>query len=226
LALPWKTIESVPTDDGPLELRARGERDFLITIQGRVLMNSHANRSELALARLACAALSEREAPTLLIGGLGMGCTLRAALDALPSPARVQIYDINAVVERWCRGPLSMLNGAALEDPRVTFELGDVAAAIATHADDRRRARLDGIVLDLYEGPNSGSHPKRDPFYGSQALDCTRRALRPGGVFGVWSEAPDEAFEKRLHKVGFAVERQRPGKGGLRHVVYLATRKR
>jgi spermidine synthase len=226
LALPWKTIETIPTDDGPLELRQRGERDFLITISGRVLMNSHANRSELALAELACRPLAERETPRLMIGGLGMGYTLRAALDGLPADARVEVWDLNEIVERWCRGPLAVLNGDALGDPRVRFRLGDVAHAIREHADDRSQPRLDGIVLDLYEGPHAGSHPRRDPFYGSEALDATRRALRPGGVFGVWSEAAEESFEKRLRKVGFEVERRRPGKGGLRHVVYLATRRR
>lgn len=226
MALPWKTIETVPTDDGPLELRQRGERDYLITIAGRVLMNSVANRSELALAELACRPLAPLDAPHIMIGGLGMGCTLRSALDGLAPGASVEIWDLNEVVEGWCRGPLAGLNGDALADPRVTFRLGDVAQAIVAHADDRSRPRLDAILLDLYEGPHAGNHPKRDPFYGTQALDATRRALRVGGLFGVWSEAPDEAFEKRIRKIGFELERRRPGKGGLRHVVYLATRKR
>jgi spermidine synthase len=226
MAIPWQTIDRVPTPDGELELRQRGGGDFLITIAGRVLMNSRANRSELALATLVCEELVERAGIRMMIGGLGMGCTLRAALDGLSADAEITLCELNATIERWCRGPLSVVNGRALEDPRTSLLIDDVAHAIRDHADDRSRPRLDAIVLDLYEGPHSRTHPKRDPFYGSQALDTTRRALAIGGIFAIWSEVPDEAYEKRLRRTGFSLELHRAGRGGLRHAVYLARRKR
>ena len=106
MAQPWETIDRVDTADGVLELRRRGERDFLIVINGRVLMNSSANRSEIALGESACRAVVARERPSVLIGGLGMGLTLRAALGSLPSTAEVVVAELNPVVVQWCRGPL------------------------------------------------------------------------------------------------------------------------
>ncbi len=228
MALPWKSLEKVQTPDGELELRRRGD-DFLILIAGRVLMNSRANRSELALARFTCEALAahgEAEAPLMLIGGLGMGCSARAALDAMPEGGRLVICEVNAVVARWCRGPLAAVNGDLLSDPRVTLEMQDVSRFIERWAGDRSLPRFDAIVLDLYEGPHAGTSARRDPFYGREALDRTRRALRRGGVFSVWSEAPDEGFEQRLTSTGFTCQRRRPGRGGLRHAVYVARSRR
>lgn len=220
MSRPWVTLERVETDDGPLELRQRGD-DFLILIAGRVLMNSAANRSELELARLACERL-DGASPRVLIGGLGMGFTLRAALDALPATATVEVVELNPVTVAWCRGPLSAAIRAALDDPRVVVTEGDVARRIEAASRGGRAASLDAIVLDLYEGPHDDDDPRRDPFYGTGALERTRRALAPGGWLAVWSEDPSARFEKRLRGAGFEVERQRPGRGGRRHVVYLA----
>jgi spermidine synthase len=224
LAIPWQTIASEQTADGELQLRVRGPGDYLITIAGRVLMNSRANRSELALAELACKALCDRPKPRVLLGGLGMGCTLRAALDALPQEAEVQICEINAVMLQWCRGELAELNGQALDDDRVRVAIENIADRIRQQADGRDQPRLDAIVLDLYEGPHAKTDGKHDPFYGEIALRRTHRALAPGGVFAIWSEAPDERFEARLRHLGFEVECVRPGRGGLRHAVVLGTR--
>ncbi len=116
---PWKTLDSVDTEEGRLELRQRGSREFLITLAGRVLMNSATSRSEVALAQVACAEIAGRSAPRLLIGGLGMGCTLRAALDAMPAEARLLVVELNEAVLRWCRGPLAALTDRAAEDERV-----------------------------------------------------------------------------------------------------------
>jgi spermidine synthase len=217
VAIPWRTLERVETRDGVLELRRRGEDDFLICLDGRILMNSRASRSERALAEHACAALAGRAAPRVLIGGLGMGLTLRAALDALPPGARVRVVELNPEIVAWCRGPLAALHGAVLDDPRVALDTGDVARAIAT-------ARgLDAIVLDLYEGPHART-PRGDPFYGPAAIARARAALAPGGVLAVWSEDPDAAFEARLRKARLEVSRHRPGRGGRRHAVTLARR--
>lgn len=226
MAKPWKSLESKETPHGVLELRVRNDQEFLITIGGRVLMNSHANRSELALALGVCRAIKDRAAPRLLLGGLGMGCTLRAALEELPEQASIEVSEITQVVARWCAGPLAGINRFALDDPRVQLTIEDVSRTIARRADDGRQPRFDAIVLDLYEGPHAKTNSRRDPFYGSIALDATRRALNPGGVFAIWSEAPDAAFEKRVATIGFELELIRSGKGGRRHAVYLARRGR
>ena len=221
MAQPWETLDRVDTADGVLELRRRGEQDFLIIINGRVLMNSSANRSEIVLGESACRAVAARGRPRVLIGGLGMGLTLRAALDSLPPNAQVVVAEINPVVVKWCRGLLAALTRGAVDDKRVTVEIGNVSAVIAKAAKSGAE-RFDAIVIDLYEGPGSATDAKNDPFYGSQALKVTATALSPGGVFAVWGENSDTAFEKRLTAAGFSVDRQRPGRGGLRHVVYLA----
>lgn len=221
MAQPWQTIDKAETPDGTLELRKRGERDFLILINNRVLMNSSASRSELTLGEEACTLVAARKNPRVLIGGLGMGLTLRAALDSLPSSAQVIVAELNPVVASWCRGPLAELTKNAASDPRVTIVIDDVAAVIARAAQTGSQ-RFDAIIIDLYEGPGSATDANHDPFYGSRALRTTAAALAPAGVLAVWGENSDAAFEKRLAAAGFAVERLRPGRGGLRHVVYVA----
>jgi spermidine synthase len=221
MAQPWQTIDKVDTADGVLELRKRGDHDFLILINNRVLMNSSANRSETVLGERAATLMAERRAPRVLIGGLGMGLTLRAALDALPVVARVIVAELNPVVVAWCRGPLAMLTNHAVNDPRVTVVIDDVAAVIARAAQPGAE-QFESIIIDLYEGPGASRGALSDPFYGSRALKTTAAALSPGGIFAVWGENPDASFEKRLAAAGFIVDRQRPGRGGLRHVVYIA----
>ncbi len=221
MAQPWQTIEKIETPDGALELRKRGVRDFLILIDNRVLMNSSANRSELALGERAARIAAGRGQPRVLLGGLGMGLTLRAALNQLPADASVTVAEINPVVVDWCRGPLADVSGRALEDTRVHVEVRDVAAVIALVGGPGSDP-FDAIIIDLYEGPGTGTDSLNDPFYGAHALSRVQRALSPGGVFGVWGENPDAGFEKRLTSAGFSWERLRPGRGGFRHVVYLA----
>lgn len=219
---PWETLEATETAEGRLELRRR-EDEYVITIGGRVLMNSALHLTEAAAAEAACRPLSQQtQRPRVLLGGLGMGYTLRAALDVLPRAARVVVAEIDSNIVRWCRGPLAHLTKNAVGDPRVTVLLHDVAAVIAEAARAGGLARFDAIVLDLYEGPRNVNRERDDPFYGRSALERTRAALTPGGVFSVWSEDADPAFEKRLRQAGFQVDVTRPGKGGPRHVVYLA----
>ncbi len=224
MAQPWETLDVVETEEGPLALKCRGDRDFLILINGRVLMNSSANRSEIVLAEEACAPIAARKNARVLIGGLGMGYTLRAALDALREDARVTVADLNPVVAEWCRGPLASLTDGAVTDPRVSLEIKDVSQIItdASHAPGDAQGHYDAIILDLYEGPHTGTHKKDDPLYGSRAIERTRAALRPSGIFAVWAEDPCKAFPKRLAAAGFVVREERPGRGGRRHVVYLA----
>jgi spermidine synthase len=206
---PWQTLATVPTAEGPLELRRRGDAEYLIVIAGRVLMNSASRRSEEALATLA---LADRGARRVLIGGLGMGFTLRAALDAVAADARVTVVELNADVLAWCKGPLAEATGGAVLDPRVSIELADVAHVIARAP----AASWDAIALDLYEGPYAD-----DAHFGTAALARARRALTPGGVLAVWSEDADARFQKRLVAAGFDVATHRIGCGGRRHAVYI-----
>jgi spermidine synthase len=221
MSRPWEVLDRVETPDGVLELRRRGDRDFLISIDGRVLMTSATSRSEQVLGAEASRALGERAGAEVLVSGLGMGITLRAALDGLPASACVTVAEINPDVVRWCRGPLAGLADAALDDPRVQVEIEDVAEIIASAARGRRE-RFDAIVLDLYCGPERGRRRNKDPFFGRQALQRTHQALTADGVFALWAEATDPSFEKRLGKASFGFERRRPPGGGLRHAVYLA----
>ena len=224
MALPWQTIDKIDTGENFFELRKRSERDFLLLVNGRVLMNSSANRSELTLGEHACRLVVDRPRPRVLIGGLGMGFTLRAALDVLPPDARVVVAELNPVVVKWCCGPLADLTKSAASDPRVSIETDDVAAVIIG-ASRKGAERYDAIIIDLYVGPGVDTDEHYDPFYGSLALQTTAHALTPGGIFAVWGENPDAAFEKRLSSARFTVERLRPGRGGLRHVVYVATKR-
>lgn len=221
---PLRTIDQVDTPQGSLMLKQRGERDFLITIAGRTLMTSMAHRSEQVLGIVACRRLSGYAQPRVLVGGLGMGFTLRAVLDELPQHARVTVAELNPVTEKWCRGPLAGLTDAAVADPRVQVEIVDVAKAITRAADGPPGHRFDAIVIDLYVGPDAGTASK-DPLYGKGAVNRTFRALTADGIFSVWGEAFDAAFVKRLEGAGFTVRHERPGKGGLRHVVYVAQKK-
>ena len=221
MAQPWQTIDRVPTEAGLLELRKRGNRDFLITLAGQVLMNSMANRSEVALGQLACGHLKHSTQPLVMVGGLGMGFTLKAVLDTLPAAARVVVAELNPVVLAWCRGPLSALTDHAVADARVKVEICDVAQLIHRYAKDDAPEKLDAVILDLYTGPYVRSHSRDDPLYGSTAINTTRAALKPDGVFAVWGEDYDAGFAKRLAKAGFVSTRHRSGRGGTGHVVYL-----
>lgn len=213
-------IDTWRTGDGNFELRERGPGDFHLCLDGRILMNSRASRSEEALGRWVAESVSEQPAPSLLIAGLGMGLTLRAALEGLPDGARVLVGEIEPRVVAWCRGPLRDLCGDALTDARVSLEERDVAEIIRDSRD-----RFDAIALDLYEGVRIlPGDPAEDPFYGDVALERAHRALRARGFFARWCEQEDPGFEKRLARSGFRLERRRAGRGGRRHTVYRARR--
>lgn len=216
----WQILDRRESPDGVFELRRRGADDFLICVGGRVLMNSRASRSEEDLGTCTCSGLDT--GARVLIGGLGMGFTLRAVLDTLPKESRVIVAELHSMVAEWCRGPLSDLCGAVLDDPRVSLWIGDVVDRIREAAQGTES--FDAIVLDLFEGPHADIDADRDPLYGRKAIERSWRALCPGGVLGVWAEARDSKFEDRLRAQGFDVESHRPGRGGLRHWVVLARR--
>ena len=221
MALPWKTLDQFKTkDEGILELRQRGEKDFLITIGSQVLMNSKAQRSEIALGRLGCSTLKSHPNPRVLVGGLGMGITLQAVLENLPVTAQVVVAELNPKVHEWCLGPLAELTGGAAKDPRVTIAIVDVAELIRKAS----KESFDAIILDLYRGPHPQTDQQNDPIYGSRAIAHTHTALKPGGTLAVWGENPDTGFESRLSSAGFSVSCKRPGKGGYRHAVWVAAK--
>jgi spermidine synthase len=217
---PWTTLDRVASAGGPLELRRRGEREFLITVAGRVLMTSAAHGSETALATWLCEGVASRR-PRVLIGGLGMAYTLRAALDALPRGAAVCVAELEPAVVAWCRGPLAPLTGRALDDPRVDVVVGDVMDAIRAAA---RGAlpRFDAIALDLFEGPRGTRDEEGHPLWGAAALTLARDALAPGGALGIWCEEPAPGFARRLARAGLRAEMRRAGRGGRRHALYRA----
>ena len=222
MAKPWRIVDSIDTDEGLLDLRQRGETDFLITIDSRVLMNSLTNMSEIVLSELACEPLKNKKNPRVLVGGLGMGFTLKAAIDNLPTDAEVVVAELNPIIVKWCQGPIAHLTDGAVDDPRVKVVIDNVAMVIRHAAKKGKENRFDAIILDLYEGPYEGDKGRGEYLYGDMALKLSRTALKAGGVFAVWSEDPDKSFEKRLKAAKFSVNRQRPGRGGRRHVVYIA----
>ena len=221
--IPWEQLDTAPIPDseGTLRLMRRGS-EYSIMTGGTELMNSRLSGSEKSLAALACAKIAGRAAPTVLIGGLGMGFTLRAALDALPSDASVIVAEIVPQVVDWARGPLAPLFGDCLDDPRVTIRLGDVAAPIR-EAD----GSFDAMLLDVDNGPGGLDRAANDDLYGAEGLLMARKALTPGGVLAVWSAAPNDAFFRLLRR-SFSVEEKKvsaTGTGkGARHIIWLATK--
>jgi spermidine synthase len=201
----------------------RRDDDFLIVLGNNELMNSRMSGSEIALATMTCARLAGRPAPNLLIGGYGMGFTLRAALDALPARASLTVAELVPEVIAWARGPMAELAAGCLDDPRVSVVEEDVAALIG-----RARGIYDAILLDVDNGPDGLVRPQNDRLYSAGGLAAARVALNPGGILAIWSAAPDPAFTRRLKQGGFAVDevevRARSNGKGPRHTIWLAER--
>jgi len=222
--IPWVLLDTaeVPGDGGELRLQQRGT-EFSIRLGRDELMNSRMHGSEEALATLAWAKLGARPRPRILIGGLGMGFTLRAALDAAGAAARIVVAELVPAVVSWNRGPLAAISGHALADPRVEIREADVGAMIRAEV-----AAYDAILLDVDNGPAALSRKANDRLYDAGGLGAARAALRPGGVLAVWSAGPDRKFTARLRQAGFAVDevpvRARGKQGGARHTVWIATR--
>lgn len=223
--IPWVHLDTatVPDDGGELRLMQRGH-EFSIMSGAIELMNSRLFGSEKALATLACERLADRQKPHLLIGGFGMGFTLRAALEALPSTGRVTVGELVPAVIAWARGPMAHISGDCLKDPRLTVVEGDVTALIREAAP----GAYDAILLDVDNGPESLSRAANDRLYNHEGLLASRRALSAGGILAVWSSASDDGFTRRLRKAGYQVEevkvRATGGKRGARHVIWLATK--
>jgi spermidine synthase len=222
--LRWEIVDRARAPDGAeLQLARRGD-EWVVRAAGHVLMSSRVHGSEEALAALALSRLG-RAPRAVLLGGLGLGFTLRAVLDRLPEDARAIVVELVPALAEWNRGPVADLAGRPLEDPRVRLQQGDVLARIA----EAERA-WDAILLDVDNGPSALAHRANSKLYAPKGLRACHRALKQGGVLAVWSAGPDEAFVERLDAAGFEPEAQavpaRSGTSkGVRHVVFLATRR-
>ena len=222
---PWKLIDSseIPANGGELRLYQRGEEYSIMIVGGGELMNTRMHGSEDALAEQGCAHLVGRSQPRVLIGGLGMGFTLAAALGQLGADAEVVVAELVPAVVTWNREYLGRFAGHPLEDPRSTVSVGDVAAVLR-----KARSAFDAILLDVDNGPEGLTHRENDWLYASEGLEAAYAALRPEGVLAVWSAGPDHAFSERLRRVGFQVDERRVrahGSGkGARHTIWIAQR--
>jgi spermidine synthase len=201
----------------------RGD-EFVIMAGTNPLMNSRMSGSEEDLATLSWERITGRKAPHVLIGGLGMGFTLRAALAVMPADVRITVAEIVPEIVAWARGPLAHIFDGCLDDPRVSIAVDDVGHIIARH-----KSTYDAILLDVDNGPEGLSRDGNDRLYSLAGLSKSRAALKPGGVLAVWSAHPDARFTRRLSETGFRVEeigvRERRGGKGARHTIWMATRR-
>ena len=218
---PLELLGETTTDDGSDLKLTRRTNEYIILANGKSLMSSRMHGSEEALATFACRKLRTAERPCVLIAGLGMGFTLRAALDLLPSDAKVVVAELVPAVVEWNRGPLGPLANYPLRDKRVSIEVGNVATSIRS-----RRSHFDSILLDVDNGPAAFTSPQNSTLYDDRGLAAIRASLKSGGVFAVWSARDDRKFQQRLRYGGFIVEvenvRGRLKKGGPHHTIFLA----
>ncbi|QFY62651.1 hypothetical protein FZ934_19910 (plasmid) [Rhizobium grahamii] len=220
--LPWIELDSaaIPGEQGNLRLKQRGQ-EFSIMLGSNELMNSRLSGSEEALATRSFDLFKDRRRPTMLIGGLGMGFTLRAALGVLPEDAAIVVAELIPAVVAWARGPMASVFNGCLDDPRVAIHEGDVAELISSS-----KRKFDAILLDVDNGPDGLTRRSNDQLYSFNGLRAAKNALRPGGILAVWSSGPDESFTRRLRDCGFAVDvvntRANGKRGGARHVIWLA----
>src|SRR5918993_178006 len=209
-------------DGVELRLFSHG-RDFMIVLGQNELMSTRMRGSEEALATMTLERLRVPD-PHLLIGGYGMGFTVRAALAAHPQ-ARITVAELVPEIIEWARGPMAEVAAGCLDDPRVTLVMADVLALIDDAADGTTDG-YDAILLDVDNGPDALVHEQNRRIYSFAGLRAAKAALMPGGVLAIWSAARDPAFTRKLEKAGFAVEeievRARPNNKGPRHLIWFA----
>jgi len=222
--IPWKEIDrvKVPGCEGELTLHVR-DREFSIRTAGTELMNSRIHGSEDALAELACSRLDPEFNWKILIGGLGMGYTLAAALEQAGPGTQILVSELIPTVVRWNREYLGHLAGMPLDDPRVRVKEEDVVKTIG-----KKKSAWDAILLDVDNGPAGLTRKNNDRLYGKSGLKACIDALRPGGVLAVWSCGADESFTRRLKSTGFktkivSVRARKSGKGS-RHTIWLGVK--
>jgi spermidine synthase len=218
----WELLGRTRAPDGAELALTLRSGEYVILANSKSLMSSRMHGSEEALAALACARIRGRDEPRVLIGGLGMGFTLRATLDLLPPDGEVVVAELLPAVVEWNRGPLGPLAGHPLKDRRVRVEQGDVAATLGASV----RA-FDAILLDVDNGPAAFATSGNAALYSDAGLAAAREALKERGILAVWSAREDRRFEQRLRYAGFRVDvervRGRLKKGGPRHTIFLGT---
>jgi spermidine synthase len=217
---PWELLGQTRAPDGSEISLTKRDREFVILANGKSLMSSRMHGSEEALASLGCRKLATAQEPRVLVGGLGMGFTLRAALDLLPPDAIVIVAELIPAVVEWNRGPLGALANHPLDDRRVRVSAGDVLLAMR-----ERGGVFDAILLDVDNGPVAFSTQGNSGLYGDAGIAAARFALKPDGVLTIWSAWEDRKFEQRLRYAGFTVEvqrvRARLKQGGPRHTIFI-----
>lgn len=220
---PWELLGQTLTPDGSDMRLTRRDDEFVIHVNGKTLMSSRLHGSEEELARLACCHASSAAEPQVLVGGLGMGFTLRATLDLLPSEAVVTVAELVPAVVEWNRGPLGTLTGFPLKDPRVRIDQQDVALSLGAQVE-----QFDAILLDVDNGPTAFTTSENDSLYGNDGVATAFGALRKGGVLAVWSAWDDRKFEHRLRFHGFEARteqvRARRNKGGAKHTIFVGNK--
>jgi spermidine synthase len=221
---PREFLGSAAVPGGQELMLYRRGGDFMIVLDRNELMSSRMSGSEKALALMTIERLAGRKAPHLLIGGYGMGFTLRAALGVLGQDARITLAELVPEIIDWARGPMAELADGCLDDPRVDLLMGDVVPVIASG-----RAGYDAILLDVDNGPDGLTAAANDRLYSATGLAAARAALTPGGILAVWSAGSDDAFTRRLASAGFAVDevavRARDNGKGPRHVIWFAQKR-
>jgi spermidine synthase len=218
---PWELLGKAIAPDGTVIKLTRRDDEYIILADDKSLMSSRMHGSEDALATLACAKARTQKRACVLIGGLGMGFTLRAALDVLPHDAGVVVVEILPEVVEWNHGPLGPLAGCPLNDKRVRVEIADVAATLRLG-----RNRFDAVMLDVDNSPSEFTVTGNAKLYDDRGITTIRAALKPDGVLAVWSAHDDPRFVQRLRRAGFVVQtepvRSRQKQGGAHHTIFLA----
>jgi spermidine synthase len=218
---PWETVEKALAPDGTEMVLAHRDGEWVVRYGGKVLMSSRQHGSEDALAELALKKAGHRRA--VLVGGLGLGFTARAALERIPTDARVVVAELTPALVDWNRRLVGKLAGRPLDDRRCTLQVGDVMDRIA-----EARGAYDAILLDVDNGPGSMVHEDNHRIYGHHGIAACRVALAEGGVLAVWSAHHDESYLRRLEQGGFeATARVMPARGpagGLKHVLFFAVK--
>jgi spermidine synthase len=220
LVKPIELLDQTFSPDGTvLKLMRRGD-EYLILADGAILMSSRMHGSEEAMAAFACQGMRKLKRPCVLIGGLGMGFTLRATLDLLSPDATVVVAELASAVVEWNRGPLGPLAGNPLEDKRVRVETGDVGAILRAS-----NGQFDAVLLDVDNGPSALTASSNAGLYDKRGIAAAHAALKAEGVLAIWATREDRKFEQRLREGGFEVQvrrvRGRLEKGGPHHTIFL-----
>ena len=221
--IPREVVGVAEVPGGPPLRLVRHAGDFIIMLDRNELMSSRMSGSEAALGTMTCERLRDPATARILIGGYGMGFTLRALQKALGPDARIVVAELVPGIIEWARGPMAEMTGDCLDDPRVEIRIEDVARSI-----DEGKGRYDAVLLDVDNGPDGVTRQANDGLYSAVGLERARAALRPGGILAIWSAGADAAFTKRLKQAGFAVEevrvRARENGKGPTHTIWFATR--